>query len=178
MSRLWSFRSGFLTMLVVGITCTACTSSKEYDLGEPIRMGPWTFQAERASERIESRGNLRLKIVSVTLKLENYMERHEKPFDDFMKGRTAGSIMDRPHMEIADEAGNRFHLEDLRPASGGSLRSEGWSATFPLVELSMRASATESAAQHLDKHPADFNLVIENPDHQSGQPRKVSIQLE
>jgi hypothetical protein len=34
------------------------------------------------------------------------------------------------------------------------------------------------AAEHLDKHPADFRLVIENPDHQSGQPRKISIQLE
>lgn len=178
MSRLWNFRSGFLTMLVVGITCTACTSSKEYDLGDPITMGPWTFQAERASERIESRGNLRLKIVSVTLKLENYMERHEKPFDDFMKGRTEGSIMEHPHLALVDEAGNSFDAEDVSPLSGGSLRSASWSARFPLIEFSMRESSSETAARHIEKHPADFRLVIENPDHRSGQPRKVSIQLE
>jgi hypothetical protein len=117
-------------------------------------------------------------MISVTLKLDNYMERHEKPFDDFLKGRTKGALMDHPHMELVDEAGVRFHLEDLSPLSGGSLRSEGWNASFPLVQISMRESATESAAEHFDKHPADFRLVIENPDHRSGQPRKVSIQLE
>ena len=178
MSRRWTFRNCFLTMVAAGVALTACTSGDEYSLGQPITMGPWTFQVERATERIESRGSLRLKMISVTLKLENYMERHEKPFDDFIKGRTEGSLMDHPHMELVDEAGVRFHLEDVRPLSGGSLRSEGWKASFPLVQLSMRESATESAAEHFDKQPTDFRLIIENPAHRSGQPRKVSIQLE
>jgi hypothetical protein len=165
-------------MLAAGLTLTACATEDEYALRQPITMGPWTFQVERATERIDSRGNLRLKMISVTLKLDNYMERHEKPFDDFMKGRTKGSIMEHPHMELVDEPGNRFDLEDLSALSGGSLRSEGWKASFPLVQLSMRESASESAAEHLDKHPADFRLVIENPDYRRGQPSKVSVQLE
>jgi hypothetical protein len=165
-------------MVAAGVTLTACTNGDEYELRQPITMGPWTFQVERATERIDSRGNLRLKMISVTLKLDNYMERHEKPFDDFMKGRIEGSIMEHPHLELVDESGNRFHLEDLSALSSGSLRSEGWKASFPLVQLSMHESASESAAEHFDKHPADFRLVIENPDHRSGQPRKVSIQLE
>ncbi len=178
MSRWWNFRNCFLTMLAAGVTTTACTNGDEYALGQPITMGPWTFQVERATERIESRSDLRLKMVSVTLKLENYMERHEKPFDDFLQGRTEGSPMEHPHLALVDEAGNRFDVEDLSPLSGGSLRSEGWNARFSLIPFSMSRSASEMAAEHLDKHPADFRLVIENPDHRSGQPRKVSIQLE
>lgn len=178
MSRWWNFRNCLLTMLTAGVTLTACAAGDEYSLGQPITMGPWTFQVERATERIESRSDLRLKTVSVTLKLANYMERHEKPFDDFLQGRTEGSPMEHPHLALVDEAGNRFDVEALSPLSGGSLRSEGWNARFPLVEFSMRESASETAARHLDKHPADFRLVIENPDHRSGQPRKVSIQLE
>ncbi|MEJ2152748.1 MAG: hypothetical protein P8Y29_07330, partial [Gemmatimonadota bacterium] len=123
-------------------------------------------------------GVVRLKVMSVTLTLDNYMERHEKPFDDFMKGRTEGSIVSHPHMILVDDAGNSFDLEALNPLSGGSLRSEGWRARFPLIEFSLREDSSETAARHIDKHPADFRLVIENPDHQSGQPRKVSIQLE
>jgi hypothetical protein len=178
MSRQWNFRNCFLTILAAGVTTTACTTGDEYAPRQPITMGPWTFQVERATERIENHGNLRFKMISVTLKLENYMERHEKPFDDFMKGRTEGSIMEHPHLALVDEAGNSFDAEDVSPLSGGSLRSESWSARFPLIEFSMRESSSETAARHIEKHPADFRLVIENPDHRSGQPRKVSIQLE
>ena len=165
-------------MFATGVTLTACANGDEFELRQPITMGPWTFQVERATERIESRGSLRLKMVSVTLKLDNYMERHEKPFDDFMKGRTEGSIIEHPHLALVDEAGNRFDVEDLSPLSGGSLRSEVWNARFPLIQFSMRESSSETAAEHLEKHPADFHLVIENPDHRKGQPRKVSIRLE
>jgi hypothetical protein len=178
MSRWWNFRNCFLTMLVAGVTLSACANADEYALRQPITMGPWTFQVERATERIESQGTLRFKMISVTLKLENYMERHEKPFDDFMKGRTEGSPMEHPHLALVDEAGNSFDAVDVSPLSGGSLRSESWRARFPLIEFSMRESSSETAARHIEKHPADFRLVIENPDHRSGQPRKVSIQLE
>ena len=178
MSRWWSFHNCLIAVFVAGLTAAACANVNEYELQQPITMGPWTFQIERATERIESHGNLRLKMISVTLKLENYMERHQKPFDDFLKGRTEGSIMEHPHLALVDEAGNSFDAEDVSPLSGGSLRSESWSARFPLIEFSMRESSSETAARHIDKHPADFRLVIENPDHRNGQPRKVSIQLE
>ncbi len=178
MSRWWTFRNSFLSILAAVAITTACANGDEYALRQPITMGPWTFQVERVTERIESRTSLRLKVVSVTLKLDNYMERHEKPFDDFMSGETRGLVTAPPHLMLVDEAGNRFYVEDLSPLSGGSLRSEGWNARFSLIQHSMRESASESAAEHFDKHPADFRLVIENPDHRSGQPHKVSIQLE
>lgn len=178
MSRWWNFNNRFLAILAAGVALTACANGDEYALRQPIAMGPWTFQVERAEERVQTRGVVRLKVISVTLKLNNYLERHEKPFDDFMEGRTAGSIVEHPHIVLVDAAGNRFDLEALNPLSGGSLRSEGWRARFPLIEFSLRESSSETAAEHIDKHPADFRLVIENPGPRSGQPRKVSIQLE
>lgn len=178
MSRLWNSLSCVIAIGVAGLSSAACTAEVEYALRQPITMGPWTFEVERATERVETRGALRLKVILVTLELHNYKERHEKAFDDFMSGEGENAIMTTPNMTLVDEVGNRFDLEAFTPLSGGSLRSERWRARFPLIEFSFREDSSETAARHIDKHVADFRLIIENPDYQRGQPRKASIQLQ
>jgi hypothetical protein len=147
--------------------------------GSRLLWGPWTFEVERTTERIKNSSGDRYKFILVTVRLDNYTERHEKTFDDFMNGTTEGSIIANPRTELVDGDGNRFDGW-FSPTSGGRLRSERWEASFLLVpsNAGLLEDASDLAKEHLDKHASDFRLVIENPDHRDGQPRKVSVQLE
>jgi hypothetical protein len=145
-------------------------------------MGPWTFEVEGAAAQTDMRGQDRYRQIRVSVRLHNYSERHEEPFDDFLNGTTSGSAFADPHLALVDGQGNRFDGW-VTPRSGGSRRSERWQAKFELIPLSFRdvmssQSASEQAAEFLDKQAADFRLVIDNPDPSSGQPHRVAIQLE
>lgn len=159
--------------------CAAIVTEEQVGMNEPIEMGPWTFEVNRANAQVEMRGNTPYKKVTVTLKLHNYRERHEKTFDDFLNGTSPGSMMAFPKLHLVDEVGTRFSAELVSPMSGGSLRSERWRAGFLLVpfSLSFNTNASESAAEYLDKEPSDFRLVFKNPDRRGTQPARVSVQL-
>jgi hypothetical protein len=167
-----------LATSVAGLILTGCgpVGGKVYQLDQPIQMGPWTFAVTGAKERTENRGRDRYKTIVIVVELENYMERHEKPFDDFLNGSTQNSMMSHPKMWLVSEAGKKFD-GDVRPESGGSMRSRRWQAEFLLAEFSLRENTSDTAKRYLDKHPADFRLVIQNPDRRKGQPREVTIQL-
>ena len=170
----------------LGLILISCVLEETYGLHQPIEMGPWTFEVQRATERIKGGSNPSKKII-LFLKLHNYRERHRKPFDDFLNGTSKPSVkalpsISFPRLKLVDGEGNEFDGW-ISPTSGGSMRSEHWQAHFPLISMSIRdiLSAdedTDSAAEHIDKHLADFRLVIENPDVREDQPRRVSIQLE
>jgi hypothetical protein len=177
-----------VTMSAAGLILISCALEEEYGLRQPIEMGPWTFEVQRATERIESgSGGNRSKRITLFLKLHNYRERHRKPFDDFLNGTSKPSIaampsFSMPRLHLVDGEGNEFDGW-VSPMSGGSMRSEHWQAHFVLISMSMRdilraGEDTDLAAEHVDKHPSDFRLLIENPDVREGQPRRVSIQLE
>ena len=163
---------------VVGLIVMGCSplEEKTYQLHQPIEMGPWTFAVTGTKEQTENRG-IRLKKIFVFLELENYQERHEKPFDDFLNGRRKQSAMVRPKLWLVSDAGKKFD-GSVSPKSGGSMRSKRWQAAFELVGFSMREDSSDIAKQYLDKHPSDFRLVIQNPDRRKGQPREVTIQLQ
>lgn len=178
MSRSSSFRNRTVGILVACLMSLGCAET-EYEMGQPITMGPWTFEVERTTERIENRGRDRYKFILVTVRLDNYTERHEKPFDDFMNGSSEGSIIANPRTALVDADGNRFD-GSFSPTSGGRWRSERWEARFILVpsNAGLFDDASDLAEEHLDKRAGDFRLVIENPDWRRGQPRKASMRLE
>lgn len=157
----------------------ACSGAVEVVPREAIALGPWTFEVERADARTDVRGGDRWRTIAVHLRLHNWRERHEQTFDDFLNGNTPGAIMCFPKLKLCDVEGTLFDGL-VRPGSGGSLRSERWTAEFLLVPGDLQhalADASELAKRYLDKKPADFRLLIENPDRRRGQPRRVSVQL-
>ena len=162
---------------MAGLIVMGCGSleEKSYQLHQPIEMGPWTFAVTGTKEQTENRG-IRLKKIFVFLELENYQERHEKPFDDFLNGRRKQSAMARPKLWLVSDAGKKFD-GSVSPKSGGSMRSKRWQAKFTLAEFSFSENSSDTAKRYLDKHPADFLLVIQNPDRREGQPRNVKIRL-
>ena len=163
---------------MAGLIVMGCGSleEKSYQFHQPIEMGPWTFEVTGTREQTENRG-IRLKKIFVSLELENYQERHEKPFDDFLNGTRKNSAMARPKIWLVSDAGKKFDGW-VSPKSGGSMRSKRWQAAFELVGFSMREDSSDIAKQYLDRHPSDFRLVIQNPDRRKGQPREVTIQLQ
>jgi hypothetical protein len=163
---------------LAGLIALGCAPAEEkiYELYDPIEMGPWTFSVTDATERTENRGGNRFKTIFVSIELQNYKERHEKPFDDFLNGRRKKSVMTHPKMWLVGETGKKLDGW-LSPKSGGSMRSERWQAQFLLAEFSFSEDSSDTAKRYLDKHPADFLLEIQNPDRREGQPRGVKIRL-
>lgn len=120
-------------LLVIG-----CAPSKtNYELHELISMGPWTFTVTEAREQTEYRPGIgSLKHILVTLELKNYLERHDRPFDDFLEGDRKGSIVSRPAMWLLDGKGKKVGYPGLvQPLSGGSMRSMYWKARFELADV-------------------------------------------
>ena len=175
-------RRWLIALAFVGIA--GCSTTEFYELGQPIEMGPWAFEVERAWEQVQTKGaGLRIKTITVTIRLHNYKERHEEPFDTFMMrpGSGIGGMFMKPIFRLVDKEGTGFEAI-LTPRSGGSLRSERWQAVFELVPLDMRsalsADAADLAARHLDTRLSELAVEIDNPDRRSGQPRRVVVPLQ
>lgn len=149
----------------------ACSGAEPFTLNQPMEMGPWKFEVTRAEERIDQRGGGRWKTITVYLRLENYRERQEQTFEDFLNGSRPNSMMSHPQMTLVDAEGNRFD-GIVRPVSG-----DMWMAEFLLVPDTghLLSDPKRLAEKQLGKRPADFRLVIENPDRRSGQARRVEI---
>lgn len=183
MSRSSIFHSAcrWLTALAA-LGIAGCTTTESYEFGQPIEMGPWTFEVERVQDvsETDSYRGTRRKTVMVTLRLHNYTERHERTFDDFMNGRRPGGLISIsfPKLELVHEDGATF-LASLSPVSGGSLRSERWQAQAWLIpdNVGIMADGSELAERYADTSLSDLALVIDNPDRRSGQPRRVVIAL-
>src|SRR5262245_44651385 len=139
--------------LVLGGACAlaACAAQVELRMRQPIAMGPWTFDVRQAVDRTAPRAGQQLTMVTVTLALHTYEERHAAPVDDFLHGPTAGSMISYPHLTLKDASGTTFDGW-LTPVSGGSLRSREWSADFVLVPSSTPAGFTGDAIDLAGKY--------------------------
>ena len=88
-------------------------------------------------------------------------------------------MMTHPHATLVDAEGTPFDGQ-VTPVSGGNLRSELWMADFLLVpgNAGPLSNARDLAERQLGKRPADFRLLIENPDRRSGQAHRVEVKLQ
>ena len=169
----------WLTALwVLGIS--GCSTTEPYEFGQPIEMGPWSFEVERVRDRVETRSDgHRQKVVTLTLRLHNYTERHETTFDDFMNDRRSGGLMSIsfPKLELVHADGATF-VASLSPVSAGSLRSERWQAqAWLLPDNAGIRNWNELWERYADAPLSDLVLAIANPDRRSGQPNRVVIAL-
>lgn len=167
--------------LLLGVIagCAKAAPAVSYEPGQAIEMGPWKFAVEEARDSVEDKPGVgRMKTVTVTLRLVNYMERHEQPFDNFLMRYKPGAMFMRPSFQLVDEHGTPFD-GTLSPLSGGSMRSERWHARFALVPADAGAmdDVSELAPRYADAKITNLDLVIENPDCRSGQPQSVIIAL-
>ena len=162
----------------VGIA--GCSATESYEFGQPIEMGPWSFEVERVQDVVETdswRGTRR-KVVTVTFRLHNYTERYERTFGDFMDDNGPGMIS-FPNAKLVHEDGAEF-IPLFSAVSGGNLRSERWRARATLIPVNVGITTDTGplAEGYADAPLSDLVLVIDNPDRRSGQPRKISVRLE
>ena len=171
--------SRWLTALwALGIA--GCSTTEPYEIGQAIEMGPWSFEVERVRDRGDTQSDgHRQKIVTLTLRLHNYTERHERTFDDFMNGSRRGGMIpiSFPNLELVHEDGATF-VASLSPVFAGSLRSERWQAQAWLLPDNAGISNWNALwDRYADAPLSDLVLAIDNPDRRSGQPSRVVIAL-
>jgi hypothetical protein len=158
-------------ILWMSLLLSGCAGTEDYALNDTIEMGPWSFRVQRASTRVESGGTNPFMRVVVSLSIEDFSGEVGQSFDDFLNGARPGSPFTNPRFRLVDDQGGSF--EGLVIGKGSR-----WTAEFALIPSSVGIADASRAAEFLDREPGDFRLVINNPDRRSGQPARVSVQLE
>ena len=150
-------------LLYAGVVLVGCARTEEYQLGQPIDMGPYSFVVASADEGTWAS--------EPTLSILFRLNRDDTaPFTtDFWQ-----SFLDK--MEIVDAAGNTFTV-DPHPQSpvykSGRNRSDRYVAK---VKLSPSFEGVRDR-DRIGKTASDFRLIIDNPAPEGDQPRRVAIQL-
>ncbi len=156
-----------LPLLLLG-----CSGSQEVGFEEPIRMGPFEFQVERAFRAPPRDGNPEI-IVDFRLLADESVA--GVTFDDLMDNDVDAdgnrlTAMFRPgYMGVVDSHGHYF----VGLVHG---RSGRWWGQFIIWELSLNDQETFDQV-HRELPVEDYTLTIKNPDPRKGQPLKVSIPL-
>jgi hypothetical protein len=141
-----------------------CARVEEYQLGQAIEMGPYTFEVSRASEGRWSS----TKTIDILFRLHRD---DTKPFTTSFRD----SFMFQ--MELVDAAGNAFPVDPspIAPISrGGRLRSDRYRAE---VRLSPSHEGVRDA-EKIGTSAGDFTLMISNPSPEANQPRRVAVRLQ
>jgi hypothetical protein len=140
-----------------------CAGTKEYQIGERIDMGPYSFEVASIQQGTWASTST----INVSF---NLLRDDTAPFTtDFWESFVY-------KMELVDRAGNTFP-GDPHPVSPvyekGRQRSSRYRAE---VRLSPSHEGVRDAA-NIGKSTSDFKLLIANPAPEGDQPRRVSIQL-
>jgi hypothetical protein len=146
------------------MTCLGCAIAEEYQLGQRIEMGPYSFEVVGAD-----RGSwASMPTVNISFRLTR---------DDTEPFTTDFNSSFAYKMELVDRAGNSFTV-DPHPVApvyrAGRHRSDRYRAE---VRISPSFEGVRNATR-LGKAVADFRLIIDNPARQGDQPRRVAIQLQ
>lgn len=150
-----------LAMTAALVLAAACGSRvEERAMGEPIEMGPFVYSVEGTTESFRRDD----KVIGVALRLDQESSApFRTPFGEFIMSNVA----------IVDAAGNRFEANGMGPVSGNALNSAEWEVRFLLRPSSDGVRDRE----HIGDGPADFRLLIANPEPRGEQARRISIQL-
>ena len=151
-------------LLYAGAVLVGCARTEEYEVGQRIDMGPYSFEVVSADEgRWGSEPTL-----GILFRLDR---------DDTAPFTTDFRRSFAYKMEIIDAAGNAF-VVDPSPQSpvyrAGRYRSDRYLAE---VRLSASLEGVRDSTR-IGKTASDFRLIIDNPDPERDQPRRVAIQLQ
>jgi hypothetical protein len=151
-------------LLYAGAVLVGCARTEEYQLGQRIDMGPYSFEVLSADEGTWAS--------QPTINILFRLDRDDAaPFTSDFRRSFAYK------MEVVDAAGNAFPV-DPAPQSpvyrAGRYRSDRYLAE---VRLSASHEGVRDSAR-IGKTASDFRLIIDNPDPGRDQPRRVAIQLQ
>ena len=149
--------------LLASAVLVGCARTEEYQLGQRIDMGPYSFEVTSADAGTRNSD----RTISILFRLNR---------DDTAPFTTDFWQSFAYKMEIVDAAGNAFTV-DPHPQSpvyrGGRNRSERYLAE---VKLSPSLEGVRDSTR-IGKTASDFRLIIDNPAPEGDQPRRVAIQL-
>jgi hypothetical protein len=159
---------------VAGVSLIGCSSTKRYELGQTIEMGPFSFRAERATATVGYEAGKQRTVIEVDLWLLSGEAEAEVDFGSFLS--PGNTLVSHPQIRIEDRHGHEFHGRLGVPVG------ERWPVQFQLAgragfSPAERERAEEIAEAHLGMEPREFRLYINNPDRRGQQPRAVWIQL-
>jgi hypothetical protein len=151
-------------LLYAGAVLVGCGRTEEYQLGQRIDMGPYSFEVVSADEGTWAS--------QPTINILFRLDRDDTaPFTSEFQESFAYK------MEVVDAAGNAFPVNPAaqRPVySAGRQRSDRYLAE---VRLSASHEGVRDRAR-IGKTASDFRLIIENPEPARDQPSRVAIQLQ
>ena len=154
--------------LITAFALSACEGTTQASIGESIEMGPYTFSVVSATqgkqwESVE--GTYREIVVRVRVHHDD-----TAPFTENFSSSFIDSIT------IADAAGNSIGTTpapDSPVQRAGRPRSEHYTCLFRFS----RSSEGVRDFARIGTRPEDFKLLITNPAHQNGQPRRIAMPL-
>ncbi len=162
-------------LCAVPLLVNGCSGSQEVGFDEPILMGPFEFQVEKAFLAPPDGGHPRLIVDFDLLKDDSIAPVN---FGDLMDndvdadGNRLTTIFRPPYMAVVDSHGHRF----VGLTKGGPGQ---WWGEYIIWDVVIGRAEDQEAFEtvHRALPVEDFTLVIKNPDPREGQPLKVSIPL-
>jgi hypothetical protein len=152
----------------VGLATAACGRVETYAMDQPIGMGPYTFAVVAATEGkswISVEGPFHE--IEVRLRIDR---------DDAAPFTSSFSEAFIEHFQIVDESGNSIGTTPV-PISptyrGGRYRATQYSCLFRFS----RSSSGVRNFSAIGTRPSAFQLIIDNPSPEDGQPRRVAVRL-
>jgi len=185
-------RDAFVAMLAcTAFLLIACGRTEQYQMGQRIDMGPYTFEVAGAKQGTTQAGT-RNATIEVLFRLHR---------DDTAPFTTTFDRSFESKMQLVDAAGNKFQVvpvpntQEYRVSAGGltpvagywsaspevhrggRVRSDTYRASVVLDPLYMGRGLKIRHREHIGETISDFRLIVDNPQRDGDQPGRVVIQL-
>lgn len=155
MGKLWQV---LLIAIGSGPLYLGCSTAEDYDMGQTIAMGPFTFQAQSAWATTSQRGHPQIGVEFRLVSDSGVLFHFSDLFNDNVdaEGNKTTKIWLSPRTKVVDTHGHGF---------AGVVSEE--SARFIIFEVKLR-DQDRFNEEHRDMGPGNFRLVITNPDPKRG----------
>src|SRR5262245_6238194 len=164
-----SNRSAFLPITIACFVIAACEQPAPYQMRQSIEMGPYSFSVASAAP-----GRSWQSVEGPYYEIEVHFRLDRDGTAPFTTDFNS-SFVDA--MRIVDAAGNTFGCSP--GAVDGTYRAGRYrSDRYRCLFRYSRSSDGVTDFAKVGTKPADFQLIITNPDPKDGQPRRVIVQLE
>jgi hypothetical protein len=137
----------------------------DFAMGEPITMGPFTFEVDRTEESESSAHPSEGPIPDIKVYFR-MLDNRTEPF-----GTTIDEFLLR--VRVVDRAGNTIESGGPRIISGDRRHPGEWFDDFTISPSLMGVHDR----RRLGQSASDFTLVIDNPQVRAGQPERAAIAL-
>ena len=161
-------RAAMLMLVILSVVLSACAKPVEYQMGQPISMGPFTYSITSASQgKSWQSAEGPFREIEVRIRVERDAT---APFTDNFTSYFLGRL------HIIDAAGNRIGTDPQMTSPtyrAGRSRSEEYLCVF-------RYSRSLDGVRDFDAigtTPKDFRLMIDHPAPTGDEPRRAAVQL-